>query len=131
MTRPCLLTAGEEDTVERGEAVAAVPGVGAAGLCVQAEVLTLTLGSDTFYHLHNVCFVTVTLNLFTASAASRATDTVHTAGLVVDAGEEKTEELEMVGIVRIPGEGCATLRICAEGLAQVRGVYGVVRVENI
>ena len=130
MTRPCLLTAGEEDTGERGEAVAAVPGVDAAGLCVQAKVLTLRLGGDTLYHIQYVGFVIVTLNLFTAGAASRATDTVVTAGLVVGAGEEEAVELEM-GIVGSPGEGCTTLRIGAEGLAQVRGVYGVVRVQNI
>ena len=91
MARLCLLTAGEEDTVERGEAVAAVPGVDAAGLCVQAEVLTLSLGGDTFYRINYVCFITVTPNLFTASAVSMATDTVRTAGLVVGAGEEEAE----------------------------------------
>ena len=52
MTRPCLLTAGQEDAGEWGEAVAAVPGVDTAGLCVQAELLTLSLGEDLLYLIH-------------------------------------------------------------------------------
>ena len=130
MARLCLLTAGEEDTVERGEAVAAVPGVSAAGLCVQAEVLTLNLGMYTFYLIHYVGFVTITLNLLTAGAASRATDTVCAAGLVEGDGKKEAAKLYL-GIVRSPGEGYATLRISAECLAQVGGVYGLLGVQNI